>query len=54
MINLSTKDFLVIHGMRTALMIIAPTYKVKFNVLAKTNRGKKGFSSAGLKYQGMC
>ena len=52
LMNLGTKDFLIIPGMRIAQMIITPTYKVEINVFTEikpdTNRGNKGFGSTGL------
>jgi dUTP pyrophosphatase len=52
LINLSAIKFFVLPGMRIAQLIIAPTFKVKFNYVKKistfTKRGKKGFGSTGL------
>ena len=46
------KDFSVTPGMRIAQLIVAPSYKVKINLVKKistnTKRGKQGFGSTGL------
>ena len=52
LINHGKQDFTVTPGMRIAQLIIAPSYKVKMNLVKKistnTKRGKQGFGSTGL------
>jgi dUTP pyrophosphatase len=52
LINHGKQDFSVTPGMRIAQLIIAPSYKVKMNLVKEistnTKRGKQGFGSTGL------
>ena len=52
LINHGKQDFSVTPGMRIAQLILAPSYKVKINLVKEistsTKRGKQGFGSTGL------
>ena len=52
LINLGSKEFLILPGMRVAQMVISPTVQAELNVFTEiksdTYRGNKGFGSTGL------